>query len=458
MATLKLEHARYVVTVDASRRIISDGAVVIDGDVITHVGRSDELAEVEAERVIDASGKVVAPGLVNAHIHTSYAHAFRGVFPEDMETRTYFPSVFRLQAMMTEEDEYVASLLAMTELVKSGTTTLLDPGSTKYVEAGIRACAESGARLITGIHVTDQPNSTGIPAYSTDEAYRVAAELIEQHDGAVNGRVSAWPMPFSDDWASDELLIRLKHLADERGTGMTFHHINAPDSIKRALEEYGKRPTLHLEDIGLLGPNVLLAHVIELDDAEIEAMVSSETPVVVCPPAFLKLAQGGIAHSRLPELLERGVPVAFGTDSANNGNFIETQHAMRIGALLYKDMTGSTSVMRAEQVLEMGTIMGAKALGMEERIGSLEVGKKADLVAYDTGLAEWSTLHNPVVSLVYNADGRSVDSVIVDGRIVVEGGRPNFVDERALVDRAQAMGEALLARGQVSTRHRWPVE
>jgi cytosine/adenosine deaminase-related metal-dependent hydrolase len=265
-------------------------------------------------------------------------------------------------------------------------------------------------------------------------------------------------MPFSDDWASDELLKGVKRVADEQETGLTFHHVNRPESVERTLRDYGKHPTVHLEDIGILGPNVLLAHVLELADDEILSMARTGATAVVCPPAFLKLAQGGIAHSKLPELLDQGIAVAFGTDSANNGNLIETEHAMHIGALVYKDARDSTSVLLAEQVLEMGTIIGAKALGMDDQIGSLEPGKKADIVLFDTRRAEWATLHNPVNALVYNADGRSVDSVFVDGNLVIESGKPTFVDEGALVDRMQAMSEALLERAGLSPQMRWPIE
>ena len=458
MATTKIEHARYVVTMDPSRRIIRDGTLILDGDRIAQVGKSDALADVPADRVIDARGKVVTPGLVNGHIHISYAHAFRGVFPEDIEQKVYFPAIFSIQGAMDEEEEYLTSLLAMTELLKGGTTTLLDPGSTKFIEAGLRACQESGARLVTGIHVVDRPNTGNLPVYQTQEAIDITSAAIHEHHGKLDGRVSVWAMPFSDDWASDELLRGVKRIADAQGTGLTFHHVNRPDSVERTLRDYGKRPTVHLEDIGVLGPNVMLAHVIELAEDEIASMARTGATAVVCPPAFLKLAQGGIAHSKLPEMLEQGVAVAFGTDSANNGNLIETEHAMHVGALVYKDARGSTSVLRAEQVLEMGTILGAKALGMDDQIGSLEAGKKADIVLFDTQRAEWATLHDPVTALVYNADGRSVDTVLVDGKVVVESGKPTFVDERALVDEAQAMSEALLKRTGVSPRIRWPVE
>jgi len=458
MGTTKFDHARFVVTMDPSRRIIRDGTVIVDGDRITHVGKAAALASVPADRTVDAHDMVMTPGFVNGHIHLSYAHMFRGAFAEDMEQGEYFRSIFAVQAAMDEAEEYQTTLLAVTELLKGGTTTFLDPGSTKYLDAGLQAYTESGCRVVTGIHVADQPNPANIPTFEPAEAIHLTADAIHRYHGRLGGRMSVWAMPFSDDWASDELLQGLKRLADDHGTGLTYHHMNRPESIERTLASFGERPTNHLESIGVLGPNVLLAHVIDLDTGEIEAMARTGTSAVVCPPAFLKLAQGGIASSKLPEMLASGVPVAFGTDSANNGNLIEAAHAMHVGALLYKDARSDASLLPAEQVLEMGTIQGAQALGLGNDIGSLEAGKKADLVLFDTRRVEWRALHNPINALVYNADGRSVHTVMVDGAVVVDGGQPTFVDEGALVDRTQEMAERLLAQTGITPAIRWPVE
>ena len=144
-ASLKIEGARYVVTMDGERRIIADGTVMVEGSRITRVGKSAELAGLSAERVIDASGMLVAPGLVNGHMHISYAHATRGIFPDSLGS-DYLPNVFRLQGVMTAEEEYLTSLLGITELLKYGTTTFIDPGSTKYLDAGLRAYEQSGCR------------------------------------------------------------------------------------------------------------------------------------------------------------------------------------------------------------------------------------------------------------------------------------------------------------------------
>ena len=454
--TTKIENAKFIVTVDETRRIIRDGTIVIEGDRIAHVGKAAELSGMAADRVIDAREMVVTPGFVNGHMHISYAHAVRGVFPDDLGA-DYLPTVFRLQGAMTEEEEYLTSLLGITELLKYGTTCFLDPGSTKYLDACMKAYEEAGCRIIVGAQVSDMPNPMNVPVYSTDEAVSLMERTIRDHDGSLDGRVRAWAMPFAADYCSRELLEAAKGLADRYETGMTFHQSNTVSSVKAHLDEFGVRPIRYLEDIGVLGPNVLLAHLIGVDIAEIDAMARTHTKGVTCPTASLKSGGGLSVHGMLPEMLERGVCVCLGTDAGNNSNLIETMRSMYLTAIIYKDSREDTSMIPAEAAFEMATINGARAFGLGDEIGSIEVGKKADLVLFDTRRPEWRSLHDPVNNLVYNADGRSVHTVMVDGRIVVEDHRPTFVDEWELIQKVQSLGEGLLERVGVSYPPRWPI-
>ena len=246
-------------------------------------------------------------------------------------------------------------------------------------------------------------------------------------------------------------------LADEYRTGMTLHQSNSESSVKASLQHSGKRPVEYLEDIGVLGPNTLLAHVIGLDEAEIDAMARTQTKAVMCPTAALKQGNGTTSRGMLPELLEKGVCVGLGTDAGNNSNLIETMRSMYLVAVIYKDARANVKMVPAETALEMATIRGAEALGLDDQIGSVEVGKKADLVLFDTRRPEWRTLFNPVNNLVYNADGRSVHTVVVDGRVVVEDHTPVFVDEWELIQKVQELGEGMLARTGLSYPSRWPV-
>ena len=457
MATLKLDNARFVVSMDPERRIIRDGTVVIDGQRITAVGKSSELREVQADRVIDARDMVVTPGFCNGHMHLSYGHATRAIFPDDLGIHDYLITIYKLQAAVTEEEEYYISLLAITELLKYGTTCFLDPGSTKYLDSCMRAYEESGCRIIVGRQNADLPNAQGIQVASTDECARIMEEVVQKYNGLLDGRMSAWTMPYSSEYSTPELVVAAKGLADKYQTGFTLHRNSSPRAIENHQQRFGKRPVQHLEDIGVLGPNVLLSHVVGCDESEIECMARTGTKTTICPNAAMKTGAGIGSRGLVPEMLDRGVCVGLGTDSCNISNVTEILRCVYLSAILFKDARQDTRMVPAEAALEMGTIQGAISLGLGDEIGSVGVGKKADLVMLDTKRPEWSTLFNPVNSLVYNADGRSVHTVIVDGRIVVEAQKPVFVDEWELMQRVQAMGEGLMARTGVSFPQRWPV-
>lgn len=456
-STLKIEHARYVLTLDAERRIVQDGSILVEGGRIARVGKAADLADVRADRVIDGRRFVVTPGFFNGHMHISYAHAVRGIFPDDLENRLFH--VFNLQSAMTEEEEYATTLLGILELLQNGTTCFLDPGTTRFPDACLQAYADSGIRVVLCECVTDRPAPVTLPRFPAEEAIARSARFVDAWDGRLEGRVRAWVMAFSADTASAELLQGLKRLADERGTRLTLHHSSDDDARRLYQAEYGvPSPTAYLEQLGVLGPNVLLAHVLGLDASEVEAVARTGASVVVCPTSAMKEAKGIHRNGSLPEFLERGVPVSLGSDSANSSNHLDVIRSMNLAALQYKDARQSLGMVPAETALELGTRLGARAFGLEAELGSIEPGRRADLVLFDTHRPEWRALFNPVNNLIYNADGRSVHTVIVDGRIVLEAGRQTFVDAERLYGQVQEIGERLQARTGISfPRSRWPM-
>jgi 5-methylthioadenosine/S-adenosylhomocysteine deaminase len=454
--SLKIENARYVITVDRERRIIRDGSILVAGGRISRVGKAAELAAVGAGRVIDARHRVVTPGFFNGHMHISYAHPVRGIFPDDQGSP--LAHVFKLQMAMTEEEEYHASLLAIVELLKSGTVGFVDPGSTKFPDACLQAYRDSGIRAILGEGVSDREAPFPLPRFPTDEAVARTEAFLKKWHGRLEGRLRAWAMPFSPESCSPELLRRLKRLADEHGTGLTVHHASGPQARREYQERHRTTPTGYLESLGVLGPNVLLAHALGIDDAEIDAIARTRTAVAMCPVTAAKAGRGVPEHGRMPELLVRGVKVALGCDSPNNSNHLDIVRAMNMAAIQYKDARQSMGQIPAETALEMATLTGAQALGVGDELGSIEVGKKADLVLFDTERPEWQALWNPINNLVYNADGRSIHTVVIDGRVVVDAYRQSFVDEPRLFATVQEIGERLQARTGVSfPRSRWPI-
>jgi cytosine/adenosine deaminase-related metal-dependent hydrolase len=455
--SLKIEHARYVVTVDPQRRIIQDGSVLVEDGRIRRVGKAAELASARADRVIDARHLVVTPGFVNGHMHISYGHVVRGIFPDDVGSP--LGTVFKLQLAMTEEEEHASTLLGVLELLKNGTVCFVDPGSTKFPDACLQAYEDAGIRVVLGEGVTDLEAPIPLPRYSTQDAVSRTASFLETWHGRLGGRLRAWAMPFSAETCSAELLRALKRLADDHGTCLTLHH----NSGVKARQDYQTKhqspsPTQYLESIGVLGRNVVLAHVLGLDAAEMDAMARTGTTAAMCPVTAAKGGRGVGEHGRLPELLTRGVKVALGCDSPNNCNHLDIVRALNMAAIQYKDARQDMKQVPAETALELATLTGAQALGIGDEIGSLEPGKKADLVLFDTQRPEWQAMFNPINNLVYNADGRSVHTVVVDGRVVIDAYRQTFVDESRLYAKVQEIGEKLLARAGVTPgRPRWPI-
>jgi cytosine/adenosine deaminase-related metal-dependent hydrolase len=250
-------------------------------------------------------------------------------------------------------------------------------------------------------------------------------------------------MPFSPQTCSPELLSGARRLAEENGSWMTIHH-------------YGGY-TAELDETGALGSNVLLSHASGISDEEVELIAARGATVVMCPSTTLKEGSR-LGNRKLPELLAHGVAVGLGCDSANSSNYLDGVRMMNAAAVGFKDGRQDVGFVPAEQAVEMATLLGARAVGLGAETGSIEVGKKADLVVFDTLRAEWRSLLDPVNNLVYSADGRSVRWVVADGRVVLDEGKVTFADERQVAERVQALGEELLARTGAHVNHgRWPV-
>lgn len=448
-STIKIDNAQYVVTVDDRRRIIQDGSVVISDGQITHVGKADQLRHVPADRVLDASGKVVTPGFLNGHMHVSYAHSVRGVFPDDVPQR--LKHVFAMQSVMTEEEEYLTTLLGLAELLGTGTTTFVDPGTTKFPEACLAAYEEAGCRVIIGEQVQDLENELNLPVYDTADALERVEASITALDGRLWGRVRAWAMPFSLDFCTPELLIGAKRIADRYGAAMTLHH-------RGGAKEPGTAPTERLAKLGILGPNVVLSHCMNLTEEEIGIIAASGATVVICPGTVMKGGANTARGGRLPELVDAGVPVSLGTDSVNSSNFSDMVRGMYLAATVYKDVRADRSLIPAETALELATRTGAAALQAGDSLGAIEVGRRGDLVLFDTHRPEWRSLTNPVRNLVYSCTGDSVDTVIVEGRVVVEAGRPCFVDDLwGLIKQVEEVGRRVRRATGTGFPSRWPI-
>jgi 5-methylthioadenosine/S-adenosylhomocysteine deaminase len=447
--SLKIEHAEYLITVDSERRIIRDAAIVVENGMIRAVGRTEDLLSVQTDRVIDATRKVVTPGFVNGHMHLSYAHPVRGIFPDGMPNR--LATVFAMQSVMTAEEEYFTTLMCLNELVRGGTTTLVDPGTTQFPEACMAAYEAAGCRIATGEQVSDVEASLNIPVYDTDSAVSRMRASVESLHGRLDGRLRAWTMPFSHSTCSPDLLVAAKQVADDHETMMTLHHSGGRGSASQT-------PTEKLHELGVLGPNVLLSHAMGLEDSDIELVAESGAKVAICPSTVLKNGANTRLGGRLPEFLAAGIPVSLATDSANSSNFLDMVRAASLAATIYKDVRGEPDLVSPETAVELITRSGAQALGLDDSVGAIEVGFKADIVMFDATRPAWRSLKHPVRNLVYSATADSVDTVIIDGVVRVEDGRATFIDdEEELIAQIERIGDRIRDRVGMDFVPDWPI-
>jgi len=449
-----IEHAT-VLTIDAKRRILADGSVLIDGADIVQVGPARDVRPPRVpDRVIDARRMVVAPGFVDTHVHLS-EHLNRALLLDDIPVARYLPDwLIPLYSVMTVEDEEDAALLAGIEMIRTGTTTFCEAGTLFEPAAVAGAMERLGMRAILGRWTWDLETGPDRMRQSTREALRANEAMLEQVNAPrrENRLVSAWPLLLGFGTCSEELIRGAKALADRHGVGWGMMHLASHPSRKTR----DRLPLATLDDWGVLGPNAKLSHMVYLDDADIARLARREVKISHCPTAGLKHTKGLAAHARVPEMLAGGVCVSLGGDSGNGSNHFDMLRMMYLVANIYKDARLDVTVMPPETVLEMATIRGAAALLMERRIGSIEPGKRADLVLYDRDQPEWRPLLNPLNNLVYAASGSSVRTVMIDGRLVLDEGRITTVDERAIYERVEVLAREQVRRAGLSIESKWP--
>ncbi|MBI2158438.1 MAG: amidohydrolase family protein [Candidatus Rokubacteria bacterium] len=448
-----VEHAT-VVTLDPERRILRDGSVLVDGRDILQVGPAREVRPPRApDRVIDGRRRVVLPGFVDTHVHLS-EHLNRGLLLDDIPVDRYLPDwLIPLYSVMTPEEEQASALLACVEMIRTGTTTFCEAGTLFDVAAVADAVEQVGMRAILGRWTWDLAGGPGRMRQTTAEALGATEAMLAVVNGRAQGRIGAWPLLLGLGTCSAELMRGARALADRHGLGWGMMHFASHPTRKTA----DTIPLAELDALGLLAPNCKLAHMVYVDDDDIRLLARRGVKVSHCPTAGLKHTKGLAAHGRFVEMLAAGVPVSLGGDSGNGSNHFDMLRLMYLVATVYKDARLDVGVMPPEQVLEMATLRGAEALLLDRAIGSIEPGKRADLVLYDLDVPEWRPLLNPVNNLVYAATGASVRTVLIDGRVVLDDGRLTTLDETALYERVERLGRAQIARAGLRIESKWPV-
>jgi len=404
--------------------IIDFGYIIIDGSCIAEVGSGSLADESRFAQVIDASGMVALPGLINAHTHAAMT-LLRG-YADDMVLMEWLQEkIWPVEDRLTPEDCYWGTMLGIAEMIKSGTTCFVDmyfnmPQAAQAVrESGIRSFLSQG---MVGLSPTGE------------SAFDRSRELYEEWHGRSDGRIQVMLGPHAPYTCPPDYLKRVISLSEELGVGIHIHLAETRTEYNDILSQYGKSPIALMEEVGLFARPVLAAHCVVLDDADLEIMARYRVGVAHNPESNMKLASG---IARVPEMLTRGVPVAIGTDGASSNNNLDMFQETRSCSLLHKVNLLNPQVIPAYQALEMATVNGARALGLKD-VGMLKPGLKADLILVDLRQPHLSPVHDPAALLVYSASGADVNTVIVDGRTLMRNRQLTTIDEDRVMQEAEA--------------------
>lgn len=423
---------------------VQRGNVLVEEDRIAYLGR-DEPA---AGSVIDGRDKLLIPGLVQTHIHLAQA-IFRGQ-ADDLELLAWLKErIWPLEGAHDEESLYYSALLGLSELILGGTTAIVDMETVHHTGAALEAIRESGLRAVCGKVMMDSGDDIPVTLReSTEESLRKSVDLLEKWHLRENGRIRYAFTPRFVLSCSEALLKEVAALSARYGVAVHTHASENKSEVALVEKERGMRNILYLDHLGLATPRLILAHCIWVDDGELSVLAERGVKVAHCPGSNLKLASG---IAPVPRMLRRGIAVSLGADGAPCNNNLDIFQEMRLAALIQKPLHGPT-VMPARTVFRMATLGGAEAMGLEKEIGSIEVGKKADLV-----LVSLDGLHaNPVSAadpyslLVYALRSTDVAMTMVDGRILMEGRRLKTIEQERVTEKCNTTIKRLRERAGLS--------
>jgi 5-methylthioadenosine/S-adenosylhomocysteine deaminase len=419
-----------VVTMDPARRVLSPGAVAIDGSLIVAVDTPERIRNAfAASQSLEASGEVMLPGLVNTHTHAPMV-LYRGL-ADDLPLKTWLEQyIFPAEARtVTPEFVRVGTALAALECIESGTTTFADMYYFEEVVAEVTRAA--GLRGVLGQTIIQFPAPD---AKTPRDALERARRFIEAWRG--DARIVPAVAPHALYTLDEATLVAARDLARREGVPLLIHVAETRDEVHEAARRYGRSPVAALDGFGLFGPGVVAAHAVWVNEDDIALLRRRGVGVAHNPESNMKLASG---TAPVPRMLQAGLLVGLGTDGAASNNDLDMFEAMRQAALLHKLATGDPRTLPAATVLEMATLGGARVLGLADRIGSIEPGKRADLITVSMRGARQTPLYDPISHLVYVSRGDDVRTVIVEGRVLMRDRRVLTLDEERVLAEARAL-------------------
>ncbi len=431
-----------IVTMDDQRRLIK-GDLLVEDDRIKTINPENS----QADQIIDCRGKVLIPGLIQTHVHLVQV-LFRGQ-ADDLALLDWLrKKIWPFEAAHDSESIYYSALLGISELLRGGTTSIIDMATVNHTEAVFQAISETGIRAISGKCMMD--SGADVPpglAETTEQSLTQSLDLLDKWHGSVNGRIKYAFNPRFVLSCSKELMIEVGELARRKGVLVHTHASENRDEIALVEQIMGRRNILFFDDIGLTGENLILAHCIWVNEEELQVLKNSGTTVAHCPSANLKLGSGIAPTVKMAEM---GIKLSIGADGAPCNNNLDPFMEMRLAALIQKPIHGPTA-MPAERVFELATLGGAAAMNQSAEIGSIEAGKKADLVLLDLNkphsMPEAGT--NIYSRLVYEAKSADVCLTMVDGEILYRDGALQTIDEEEVLKRADQALQRILTKNAI---------
>ncbi len=448
MSSILIKNGYLIVSISESNGLIGD--LLIEGNKIKKIATS---IDADAEKEIDASGMVVLPGFVQAHVHLCQS-LLRGQ-ADDLPLLEWLDLITSLEFRHTPETLYTSARIGLAEMIKSGATSIIDMGTLHHQDSIFKAISESGMRAQAGKAMMDYTkNLPPLLRETREESIQESIDLMHHWHGKENGRIRYGFAPRWQLWNSTALLKEIKREADRNpGVGIHGHAGEIEHEIEAMIEKTGMRNLVYLEDIGVVGPNVQMAHCIWLNEDEYQVLEDTGTHVLHCPCCNSKLGSG---VAKVPEMLKRGINVALGSDGAPSNNNLDMFIEMRVASLLHKLRLGADAL-AAEDVLYMATRGGAKALGLGEELGILKEGYLADLIILDDGGLHAAPMRNlekdeVLKRLVSAYQSASVQTSIIDGKIVMEDRQLLTLNEEKILQEGKQSLDILWERKKQDER------
>ncbi|WP_147534828.1 5'-deoxyadenosine deaminase [Bacillus marasmi] len=440
MVKILIKNAQ-IITMNPKNEIVN-GDLLIENDVISEIG--SDITTQGVDKLIDGSSKIIIPGFIQTHIHLCQT-LFRGQ-ADDLELLDWLKQkIWPLEASHDQESIYYSAMLGIGELIQSGTTSIVDMETVNYADAAFMAMAKSGIRAISGKVMMDKGRDVPLRLLeSTNESLQQSVDLLEKWHNYDHGRIQYAFCPRFVISCTEELLTEVRDLSNHYEVNVHTHASESLEEIKIVEQERGMRNIVYLDHIGLANSRLILAHCVWLNDEEKRIIKERGIKVSHCPGSNLKLASG---IAEIPDLMNRKISISLGADGAPCNNNLDMFKEMRLASTIQKNIHGPTS-MNAYTVFRMATIGGAEAMGLQNQIGSLEVGKKADIAILN--LEDFHTYPSigvdPYARLVYSASSADVETTIIDGKIVMENRRIKTMDKGLILREANHSIKRLLKR------------